>query len=178
MVHDVSMAVVGLQRAICSRRSDCTGTRIFRNPRSFRHCPTGSTLTHKPVARDAIAKVQVMRTLSGKRFSGLGGESEKGILEGYLRAFAAAKHYIYLETQYFTDGVITDALVESLKAKSNPELILVVPIKPDLIFCPRRQEKRIEQLRDAGGDRVGVFTRWTYDAKGTKSEQKPYCTDY
>ncbi len=42
---------------------------------------------------------------------------------------------------------------------------MVVPIKPDVIFYPRRQEKRINQIREAGGDRVGVFTRWTYDGK-------------
>ena len=112
---------------------------------------------------DAISTVQVVRTLSGKRFSALDGESEKGILEAYLRAFAAAKHYIYLENQYFTDSVITDALVEMLKKNTDLELILVVPIKPDVTFYPRRQAGRIEQLRDAGGDRVGVFTRWTYD---------------
>jgi phosphatidylserine/phosphatidylglycerophosphate/cardiolipin synthase-like enzyme len=112
---------------------------------------------------DAVSKVQVIRTLSGKRFSELAGESEKGILEAYLRAFASAKHYIYLENQYFTDSVITDALVEVLKRNTDLELILVVPIKPDVIFYPRRSAKRIDQLRAAGGDRVGVFTRWTYD---------------
>ena len=110
-----------------------------------------------------LSKVQVVRTLSGKRFSELGGTSEKGILEAYLRAFKAAESYIYLENQYFTDSVITEALVEVLKKKTNLELILVVPIKPDVIFYPRRQAYRIKQLREAGGDRVGVFTRWTYD---------------
>jgi phosphatidylserine/phosphatidylglycerophosphate/cardiolipin synthase-like enzyme len=114
---------------------------------------------------DAIAKVQVVRTLSGKRFDELKGESEKGILEGYLRAFAAAKHYIYIENQYFTDSVITDGLVAALKANKSLELIIVVPIKPDLPTYPKRQGKRIDQLRAAGGDRVGVFTRWTYSKR-------------
>ena len=86
----------------------------------------------------------MVRTLSGRRFSELGGESEKGILEAYLRAFAAAESYIYLENQYFTDSVITDALVEVLKKKPKLELILVVPIKPDVIFYPRRQARRID----------------------------------
>ena len=99
---------------------------------------------------DDLAKLQVVRTLSAKRFDGLKGKSEKGILEGYLRAFANAKHYIYLETQYFTDSVITDALVAALKANTKLQLIIVVPIKPDVLFYPRRQEKRIEQLREGG----------------------------
>ncbi|MCM3874151.1 MAG: phospholipase D-like domain-containing protein [Pyrinomonadaceae bacterium] len=169
MVHDLSMAVVGP-----AARDLFETFRLYWNedlPESEQlpKLPDGLEPNAQTSGEDAIAKVQVVRTLSGKRFSGLGGESEKGILEGYLRAFATAKHYIYLENQYFTDGVITDALVETLNANSNLELILVVPIKPDVIFYPRRQEKRIEQLRKAGGDRVGVFTRWTYDAKGTKS---------
>src|SRR5262249_12581497 len=74
----------------------------------------------------------------------------------------AANNYSYHRNQYLKDSVSTNALVEVLKKNSNLELILVVPIKPDVIFYPRRQAWRIEQLRAAGGDRVGVFTRWTY----------------
>ncbi len=119
--------------------------------------PSGITPTYK---------VQVVRTINGTRFKQLKDKSEKGILEGYLRAFAAAKHYIYLENQYFTDSVITDALVEVLKKNKTLQLILVVPIKPDVTFYPRRQAHRIDQIREAGGkERVGVFTRWSYDEK-------------
>src|SRR5262249_11056598 len=74
----------------------------------------------------------------------------------------AANNYSYHRNQYLKDSVSTNALVEVLKKNSNLELILVVPIKPDVIFYPRRQAWRIEQLRAAGKDRVGVFTRWTY----------------
>ena len=114
---------------------------------------------------DPICKLQVVRTLNGTRFKKLKDKSEKGILEGYLRAFAAAQHYIYLETQYFTDSVITEGLVGVLQDKNRPklQLILVVPIKPDVPFYPGRQASRIAQLRAAGGNRVGVFTRWSYD---------------
>ena len=115
-----------------------------------------------------ICKVQVVRTLNGTRFDKLDGKSEKGILEGYLRAFAVAQHYIYLENQYFTDSVITEALVGVLKNKPNLRVILVVPIKPDLPFYPTRQACRIAQIREAGRDRVGVFTRWVYDPNHTR----------
>jgi len=117
---------------------------------------------------DPLCKVQVVRTLNGTRFAKLDGKSEKGILEGYLRAFAEAEHYIYLENQYFTDSVITEALVEVLKKKTDLELIMVVPIKPDVYFYPRRQACRIAQIREAGGDRVGIFTRWAYDETRTR----------
>jgi phosphatidylserine/phosphatidylglycerophosphate/cardiolipin synthase-like enzyme len=161
MVHDLSIAVVG------PAAHDLYDTfRLYWNqdlpePEKLPDVPPGET-EPQTGGEDPVSKVQVVRTLSGRRFTELHGTSEKGILEAYLRAFAAAKHYIYLENQYFTDSVITEALVEVLKKKSDLELILVVPIKPDVIFYPRRQAWRIEQLRAAGGDRVGVFTRWTY----------------
>ena len=165
IVHDLSIAVIG------PAVHDLYDTfRLYWNE----DLPTLEKIPDTPVpdieanGEDAISKVQVVRTLSRKRFSELGGKSEKGILEAYLRAIAAAKFYIYIETQYFTDSVITDALVQALKTKPDLELILVVPIKPDVIFYPRRQAWRIEQLRAAGGDRVGVFTRWTYDEKHTR----------
>jgi phosphatidylserine/phosphatidylglycerophosphate/cardiolipin synthase-like enzyme len=167
MVHDLSIAVVG------PAVHDLYDTfRLYWNedlpePEKLPDTPPGET-EGQSSGEDPVAKVQVVRTLSGRRFSALGGRSEKGILEAYLRAFAAARHYIYLETQYFTDSVITDALVEVLKKNPDLELILVVPIKPDVIFYPRRQAWRIEQLRAAGGDRVGVFTRWTYDEKHSR----------
>ncbi len=165
MVHDLSMAVVGPAAHDLFETFRLYWNEDVSQPEKLPALPDGIDPNAQTSGEDAISRVQVVRTLSGKRFSGLNGKSEKGILEGYLRAFAAAKHYIYLENQYFTDSVITDALVEALKAKPDLELILVVPIKPDVIFYPRRQAKRIEQLRKAGGDRVGVFTRWTYDGK-------------
>lgn len=160
MVHDLSIAVVG------PAVHDLYDTfRLYWNEdlSQLEKLPDAPVPQPETSGEDAVSKVQVIRTLSGKRFSELNGESEKGILEAYLRAFAAAKHYIYLENQYFTDSVITDALVEVLKNNTNLELILVVPMKQDVIFYPRRSAWRIEQLRKAGGDRVGVFTRWTYD---------------
>ncbi|QSA98826.1 phospholipase D-like domain-containing protein [Methylococcus sp. EFPC2] len=157
MVHDLSVAVTGP-----AVRDLYDTFRLFWNE----DLPELEKIPEMPPLTAQAGngpKVQVIRTLSGQRFAKLGGTSEKGILEAYLRAFASARHYIYLETQYFTDSVITDGLVEVLKKKPNLELILVVPIKPDVPFYPRRQALRIAQLRAAGGDRVGVFTRWSYD---------------
>ena len=165
IVHDLSMAVVGP-----AARDLFETFRLYWNE----DLPDNQELPALPAlepntqtsGEDAIAKVQVVRTLSGRRFEkGLKGVTEKGILEGYLRAIAAAQHYIYMENQYFTDGVITDALVAALKANDKLRLIMVVPIKPDVLLYPRRQAKRIEQIREAGGKRVGVFTRWSYDKR-------------
>jgi phosphatidylserine/phosphatidylglycerophosphate/cardiolipin synthase-like enzyme/uncharacterized membrane protein YdjX (TVP38/TMEM64 family) len=45
----------------------------------------------------------------------------------YLDAIAAAQRYIYVENQYFTSPVIADALAESLKQDSGPDIILILP---------------------------------------------------
>lgn len=166
MVHDLSIAVVGP-----AARDLFESFRLYWNEdlsesEGLKELAENLPPNTQTAGEDDVAKLQVVRTLSNKRFDVLKRkESEKGILEGYLRAFAAAKHYIYLENQYFTDSVITDALVAALKGNSNLQLIMVVPIKPDLPTYPKRQGKRIEQLREAGGSRVGVFTRWTYDKR-------------
>lgn len=165
IVHDLSMAVVGP-----AARDLFETFRLYWNEDLSKNQELPALPALEPNTQtsgeDAIAKVQVVRTMSGKRFKkALKGESEKGILEGYLRAIAAARHYIYMENQYFTDGVITDALVAALEANNKLQLIMVVPIKPDVLFYPRRQARRIEQIREAGGERVGVFTRWSYDKR-------------
>jgi phosphatidylserine/phosphatidylglycerophosphate/cardiolipin synthase-like enzyme len=112
---------------------------------------------------DGVAKVQVVRTLSAGRFSFLDGHSEKGILESYLRAFANATRFIYLENQYFTDSIVADALARVLKDRTDLELVFLLNIKPDVMLYPGKQARLVRQLRAAAPDRVGVFTRWSYD---------------
>jgi phosphatidylserine/phosphatidylglycerophosphate/cardiolipin synthase-like enzyme len=169
MVHDLSIGVVGPAAHDLFQTFRLYWNEDLPEPEKLPDMPKPDP---QPGSGSPVFKVQVTRTLSRTRFTGLG-KSEKGILESYLRAFAAAKHYIYLENQYFTDSVITDALVEVLKKNSSLELILVVPIKPDVLFYPRRAAWRIEQLRKAGGDQVGVFTRWTYDVKPGRPQVAP-----
>jgi phosphatidylserine/phosphatidylglycerophosphate/cardiolipin synthase-like enzyme len=117
----------------------------------------------QPAGTDGVIKAQVVRTLSANRFSVLDGTSEKGVLEGYLRAFASATRFIYLENQYFTDEIIADALKRSLRPPSTVELIFMLNIKPDLPFYPSRQARLIDEIRAVAPSRVGVFTRWSYD---------------
>ncbi|HEU4330377.1 MAG TPA: phospholipase D-like domain-containing protein [Lapillicoccus sp.] len=112
---------------------------------------------------DGVVKLQVVRTLSAGRFRFLNGRSEKGILESYLRAFNSAKRFIYLENQYFTDSIIADALARVLKDRTDLELIFLLNIKPDVLLYPGKQARLVKQLRAAAPDRVGVFTRWSYD---------------
>lgn len=160
VVHDVSVAVIGP----AVRHIDET-FHMFWNEDLQAPAPIPATA---PAAQaggeDGVARVQIVRTLSGGRFKSLNDRSEKGILEAYLRAFAAARNVIFVETQYFTDSIIKDALVEVLRdATSQVQVILLLNIKPDIPRYPERQARHVEALRAVGGNRLGVFTRWSYD---------------
>lgn len=45
----------------------------------------------------------------------------------FLDAIQAAQHFIYIENQYFTSTVITDALAASLMQERGPEIVVVLP---------------------------------------------------
>ncbi|HSN96941.1 MAG TPA: phospholipase D-like domain-containing protein, partial [Candidatus Nanopelagicales bacterium] len=61
------------------------------------------------------SQVQVVRTMPG---------GERGILDVYLRAVAAARRLIYIEDQYFRSTRVSDAIAEALRA--SPDLAVVV----------------------------------------------------
>ncbi|CAN5362395.1 hypothetical protein BH20BAC1_BH20BAC1_28390 [soil metagenome] len=88
----------------------------------------------------SIASVQVLRTLPAVNYNPTaeGDEDlphgETGILEAYQRAINNAVRFIYIENQYFTSPDIIDALIFRMKdaSKSKLEIIIVVPVRPDL----------------------------------------------
>ncbi len=45
----------------------------------------------------------------------------------YRAAAASARRYIYIESQYLTSAAVVNALAESLKKPSGPEIVLVLP---------------------------------------------------
>lgn len=47
----------------------------------------------------------------------------------YRDSIAAARRYIYIETQYFTSDAVCGFLCESLRRESGPEIVLVLPLK-------------------------------------------------
>ena len=123
---------------------------------------------------EAVCDMEVVRTLSkGGKFEGLTVDGEQGILEAYQRAINMAAEYIYLETQYFTNDAIGDALVNVLKHSiergGSLQAIVLCNIRPDVPLYPRRQRQLITRIREeidwrgAGKDRFGVFTRWTWE---------------
>jgi phosphatidylserine/phosphatidylglycerophosphate/cardiolipin synthase-like enzyme len=113
---------------------------------------------------DAVCSIQIVRTLSAHRFPDLK-DGEKGILEAYLRAFASAEDFIYLENQYFTNNAIADALVNAMNHNPQLQTILLVNIQPDMPFYPWKQRRLIHCIRTGiktNPDRFGVFTRWSH----------------
>lgn len=133
---------------------------------------------------EGICSIQIVRTLTKNRFEEppFGNdprvndptfdpsEGEKGILEAYLRAFANAQGFIYLENQYLTDDAIGGGLVNVLKAKPDLQVIVVLNIRPDASLLPYSfwQRRMITRIRLAIGEtpadpkQFGVFTRWTH----------------
>jgi phosphatidylserine/phosphatidylglycerophosphate/cardiolipin synthase-like enzyme len=132
-------------------------------------------LSHTPGPQtsggDGTCSVQIVRTLTEDRFTDLP-KGEKGILEAYLRAFAIARDFIYIENQYFTNNRIADALLSAMINRSTLQVIVVLNIAPDVWFYPWKQRRLITYIREGIGEtpqdpkRFGVFTRWTHESTG------------
>jgi phosphatidylserine/phosphatidylglycerophosphate/cardiolipin synthase-like enzyme len=150
--------------------------------------PRSSAVLDAAQEEDGVCDVQIVRTISAGRFKDVPGipeDGEKGILEAYQRAIAAAEDFVYLETQYFTNDAIGDAIVGAIKARRNrpagadgkvpPDLQVIVlcNIQPDVPFYPFKQRRLIHRIREAIGEDVqnpkwfAVFTRWSHDLPPT-----------
>jgi phosphatidylserine/phosphatidylglycerophosphate/cardiolipin synthase-like enzyme len=138
--------------------------------------PDSSSFLDRP--EDGVCAVQLVRTLSCDQFDG-SPQGEKGILEAYLRGIAQAKDFIYLETQYFTNDAIGDALVDVMLSTPELKVILLLNIEPDVPTYPFKQRRLITRIRRAigqtptGPQRFGVFTRWTHQHDGPRPRLLP-----
>ncbi|HEY7236373.1 MAG TPA: hypothetical protein VH539_19590 [Gemmatimonadaceae bacterium] len=140
--------------------------------------PNGTVPPPLQLTPDGTCTVQVVRTVSANRIPGIP-KGEKGILEGYLRAFANAKEFIYFENQYFTNDAIGDGLAAALAANPSLEVVAVVNIEPDGPTYPSKQRRLITRIRRAigqtptGPQRFSVFTRWSHDVANGKARMMP-----
>ena len=108
--------------------------------------------------------VQVLRTYPAKRpRHPFAPDGERSIARAYLKAFERATSLIYIEDQYLWSGAAARFLGDRLRAEPRLHLVAVLPRYPDqdglLSGPPYRigQQQAIEQLTDAGGDRVAFF---------------------
>ena len=108
--------------------------------------------------------VQILRTYAAKRpafpFAPRG---ERSIARGYEHAFGHARRLIYIEDQYLWSTVVAQTLAMALRREPDLQVIAVVPRHPDQDGSRSGPPNRIGQiqamqlLRQAGGERVGVF---------------------
>jgi phosphatidylserine/phosphatidylglycerophosphate/cardiolipin synthase-like enzyme len=111
--------------------------------------------------------VQVLRTypsrgrLSHYPFAPRG---ELSVARGYLKALARARRLVYVEDQYLWSSEVVATFAEALSREPDLRMIAVVPQFPDQDgrwsmppnLVGRTQAMRL--LRDAGGDRVAVYS--------------------
>ncbi len=121
-----------------------------------------------PAAEADNVSLQVLRTLKGDNRIVAKPQGEKGILEGYLRAFSNAKRFIYLENQYFTCDDIASALVLALKQTPTLKLIMVLNNRVDIPLYGKYQRKLMQRLirelpKSERDNRIGFFTVWSHE---------------
>jgi phosphatidylserine/phosphatidylglycerophosphate/cardiolipin synthase-like enzyme len=108
--------------------------------------------------------VQVLRTYPAKRPPHpFAPDGERSIARAYLKAFERARRLVYVEDQYLWSGAAAGVLAGRLRAEPGLHLVAIVPRYPDrdgrLSGPPYRigQQRAVEMLRRAGGDRVAFF---------------------
>lgn len=81
------------------------------------------------------------------------GRETREVEQLFVDSIAAAKNYIYVENQYFTSSVITQALAERLSREDAPEVILVLPHHTggwlEQVTMDELRQRRLQSLREA-----------------------------
>lgn len=108
--------------------------------------------------------VQVLRTYPAKRPGyPFAPDGERTIARGYERAFARARHLIYVEDQYFWSEAVVRTMADALRREPDLKVIAVVPRFPEedtrVSGTPMQhaQERARDVLAEAGGDRFGMY---------------------
>lgn len=175
--HDIQLEVRGpavAQLELCFReRWNDPAPLDDRNPfRALRshlegqpHRPTPFTqpLATPPVLGDH--QVQVLRTYPQRgRPYPFARHGERSVARALIKAIRRARSLIYVEDQYLWSAEVASTLADQLRAHPELRLIAVVPRYPDADGALSGPPNRIGQitaigiLKDAAGDRVGVFS--------------------
>jgi phosphatidylserine/phosphatidylglycerophosphate/cardiolipin synthase-like enzyme len=108
--------------------------------------------------------VQITRSITPKTLYKKG---ELGIFEGYRKAIAEAKDFIYLECQYFTNISIIKALKNAMSANKDLQVIVVMNENPTIPRYKKWQNQCIEKFgiksfKDClEHPQISFFTLWT-----------------
>jgi phosphatidylserine/phosphatidylglycerophosphate/cardiolipin synthase-like enzyme len=118
--HDVMVLVEGAAAAALGELFQARWTRACGEP--LTPSPTGAHWPGVQASHLRDTAVAVARTAPG--FAGEAAVQE--ILRLRLACIAAARRTIYLENQYFTSHLITDALARRLAEPDGPEVVIVL----------------------------------------------------
>ena len=119
-------------------------------------------------ARDACARFRSCARSARDQFDGMPRRRE-GNPGGVSSGDRVAKDFIYLETQYFTNDAIGDALVKAMMHAPQLQMIVLLNIEPDVPRIRSSSAGSSTRIRKAIGQtptgprRFGVFTRWTHE---------------
>jgi phosphatidylserine/phosphatidylglycerophosphate/cardiolipin synthase-like enzyme len=108
--------------------------------------------------------VQLLRTY-GRRLGGypFAPRGERSVARAYTKAFARARHLIYLEDQYLWSAEVCALLVATLRRAPDLRLVAVLPHQPDqdgaLSHAPNlvSRARLLDELHAAAPDRVAVY---------------------
>jgi phospholipase D1/2 len=127
-------------------------------------------LGDRATKRPGSSVVQALRTVSiNKSGQFLPDLKRQDILDTYSAAIGSAKHFIYMENQYFRAPEITDLIIARHKEVPRLQFILVIPIAPEELTDPKSadtkvlhpiavQIEQIERLKTSLGKNFGVFS--------------------
>jgi phosphatidylserine/phosphatidylglycerophosphate/cardiolipin synthase-like enzyme len=85
-----------------------------------------------------------------------------GTLDAFLQAIKHARHFIYMENQYYRDQDLADAMVDALNKNTSLQVILIVPFSSE------------EELALAGVKEVAAYSTWQARQAGTKGQQEAF----
>lgn len=108
--------------------------------------------------------VQVLRTYPACRKPyPFAPQGERSIARGYIKSFARARNFIYLEDQYLWSYDASDQLCAALRREPNLLVVIVIPRYPDPAgriagaASVLGRERVQDALYAAGGDRVAIY---------------------
>ena len=116
--------------------------------------------------------VQIVRTIPKKVYK-FARRGEFGIHYSYIKLFAEAKHFIYLENQYLWSPHILKALTRAInKSRSNPfRIVIVLPASAD--DGKFDNDKHVAKLRKLDNGR-GIISFYSLYTSGPNIGRRPF----
>jgi phosphatidylserine/phosphatidylglycerophosphate/cardiolipin synthase-like enzyme len=174
--HDVQLEI----RGPAVSELDLTFRERWEDPTPLNYANRARALLSRAMSRDRVARplpaslgepatqgshaVQVLRTYpsNSPRYP-FAPDGERSVARAFGKAILRARTLIYIEDQYFWSVDIARLLAKALRRQPGLQVIGVVPRYPDkdgkFSGPPSRlaQDRAIEIVQKAGGDRVGIY---------------------